>query len=88
MPKSMRNIRIVPVLNGFIVEVGCQTLVFNRIEDVAEKLVAYQKNPEAVEKLFIENSVNNTMSNQPMVAEPERYRGHPSTCGTVADGRN
>lgn len=88
MKNVMREVKVIPVLNGFIVSVGCQTLIFNRIEDVAEKLIAYQKNPEAVEKLFIENSVNSTMSNQPELMRPERYIDNSSTCESVAGGRN
>lgn len=57
----MREVRVSPVLNGFVVRVGCQTLVFNRIEDVAENLVAYQKDPEGTEKKFTENAVNKTL---------------------------
>lgn len=28
----MREIRITPVMNGFVVNVGCQTVVFNSVE--------------------------------------------------------
>ena len=59
----MRSIRVNPVLNGFVVEVGCQTLVFNRIEDVAENLVAYQKDPDGMEKKFAAAAVNKTLDN-------------------------
>ena len=59
----MRSIRVNPVLNGFVVEVGCQTLVFNKIEDVAENLVAYQKDPDGMEKKFAAAAVNKTLEN-------------------------
>lgn len=54
----MREVRIQPVLNGFMVQVGCQSLVFNRIEDVADNLVAYQKDPAGIEKKFVQACVN------------------------------
>lgn len=69
----MRSIRVSPVLNGFVVEVGCQTLVFNRIEDVAENLVAYQKDPDGMEKKFAAAAVNKTLDNGP-VPEPLNRR--------------
>lgn len=65
----MREVTVRPVLNGFVVQVGCQTLVFNRIEDVTENLVAYQKDPEGTEKKFAENAVNKTLGGGP-VPEP------------------
>ena len=68
----MRSIRVNPVLNGFIVEVGCQTLVFNRIEDVAENLVAYQKDPDGMEKKFAADAVNKTLDNGPVPEPVER----------------
>ncbi len=57
----MREVTVSPVLNGFVVRVGCQTLVFNRIEDVAANLIAYQKDPEKTEHQFIKDAVNKTM---------------------------
>lgn len=55
---DMREVKIKPVLNGFIVEVGCQKLVYNSIEVLAADLVKYQKDPVAVEKEFQEKAVN------------------------------
>ena len=54
----MYNITIEGVLNGFIVKVGCQTLVFNDIEKVASELVRYQKDPAGVEKEYVSNAMN------------------------------
>jgi hypothetical protein len=65
----MREVIVRPVLNGFVVQVGCQTLVYNRIEDVAENLIAYQKDPEGTEKKFAESAVNKTLGGGP-VPEP------------------
>ena len=68
----MRSIRVNPVLNGFVVEVGCQTLVFNKIEDVAENLIAYQKAPDGMEKKFAADAVNKTLDNGPVPEPVER----------------
>lgn len=65
----MRSIRVNPVLNGFVVEVGCRTLVFNKIEDVAENLVAYQKDPDGMEKKFAAAAVNKAPDDQPQPVE-------------------
>jgi hypothetical protein len=59
--KVMREVRITPVLNGFIVHVGCQTMVFADIQEVADRLVDYQKAPDTYENMMIENAVNKTM---------------------------
>lgn len=57
----MRQVVITPVLNGFKVQVGCQELVYTNIENLASDLVAYQKNPQAIEDIFIKDAVNKTM---------------------------
>jgi len=54
----MKRVTIRPVLNGFIAEVGCQTLVFKDIQTVAEELIRYWKDPKAVEKEYLKNAVN------------------------------
>jgi len=54
----MKRVTIQPVLNGFVVEVGCQTLVFKDIQTVAEELIRYWKNPRAVEQEYLQNAVN------------------------------
>jgi hypothetical protein len=83
--KTMRPVTITPVLNGFIVRVGCQTLVFNKIEVVAANLVEYQKNPERVSKEFIENAVNKTMEvPAPGIADP--YTAREATPGLQGNG--
>ena len=54
----MKRVIIRPVLNGFIVEVGCQALLFKDIQTVAEELIRYWKNPKAVEEEYLKNAVN------------------------------
>lgn len=49
-PYSIQHeITIKPQLHGYIVKVGCQTLVFETVEKMARELERYYKNPQAVE---------------------------------------
>lgn len=54
----MREITIRSVLNGFIVRVGCQELVFTSMETITKELIRYQADPGAVEKEYLEHAVN------------------------------
>jgi len=54
----LREVKIKPVLNGWIVEVGCQTLVFIDGIFMAEELLKYLDDPDEVEKRYLEESVN------------------------------
>jgi hypothetical protein len=54
----MRELTITPVLNGFIVRVGCQTIVFNDMQVLADELVAYQRDSHVVEKEYFSKAVN------------------------------
>ena len=68
----MRTVIIKPVLNGFIVEVGCATVVFLSIDGLCAELKRYQKNPTDVEKEYQSHPMNvgTDMAGQE-VAEPE-----------------
>lgn len=54
----IRDITIKAVLNGYQASVGCQTLVFNVLEDLLEELKSYLLDPEATEKRYREKAVN------------------------------
>jgi hypothetical protein len=54
----MKTVTIRPVLNGFVVTVGCSEIVFKVMEDLCEELVRYQRHPEAVEKEYMARAVN------------------------------
>lgn len=54
----VREIKITPVLNGFVCKVGCQTVVFQSITEMVKNLEEYYKNPAVVEKQFIAEAVN------------------------------
>jgi len=56
-------ITISPTLNGFVVSVGCQCVVFDSVGKLACAIAEYYQNPEATEKKFIKERVNNTMDN-------------------------
>jgi hypothetical protein len=54
----IRDIKIKPVLNGFIVECGCQTLVCEDVDRLTKSINTYLKNPETIETEWINNSIN------------------------------
>jgi hypothetical protein len=54
----LREIKITPVLNGWIVTVGCQTVVFNDKPNMLNEIDAYLDDPERVEKTYQETAVN------------------------------
>ncbi len=46
-------IRIVKVLNGYVCEVGCQTVVFENETKMLLEISRYLKNPAEVEKEYL-----------------------------------
>lgn len=48
----IRDIKIHAVLNGYVVEVGCQTVVFMSPEALAMAIQQYLNNPEQTEKQY------------------------------------
>ena len=54
----IRDITIHAVLNGFEVKVGCQTVVFTDITEMLKEIKRYLKNPETVEKEYLEKALN------------------------------
>ena len=54
----LREIRIKPVLNGWIVKVGCQTVVFRFLPKMLEEIEKYLANPDETEKEYQESAVN------------------------------
>lgn len=49
----MRNVKIKRVMNGFVVDVGCQTLVFEGAETLLSELKRYLDSPDATEREYI-----------------------------------
>jgi len=64
-----RDITITTVLNGWIVKVGCQHIVFNDKEEMIGALSAYLQDPKAVEKSFIEHAANGRFFNLAVAEE-------------------
>lgn len=58
----MQKVTISPVLNGFLVTVGCSEVVFNSIEHLCVELRRYQENPAAVEKEYLTKAINRSKS--------------------------
>jgi hypothetical protein len=63
--RKMRTVKIVPVLNGFKVTVGCQEVIFSSIEKLCEELIRYQKDSSGVEREYLENAVNKMQDASP-----------------------
>lgn len=56
---------ITPVLNGFIVEVGCQKIVFTNLTILGQELVRYYAAPERVEREYVECAINKQLLKVP-----------------------
>jgi hypothetical protein len=54
----MKTITISPVLNGFLIKAGCQTVVFTTVEDVCNQLRRYLTDPLLTEKDYLNNALN------------------------------
>ena len=83
----IRDLNIHPVLNGFVVQVGCQTLVFKKLAHMTAEIERYYGNPEQVEKEYIATAVNKTKGEPAGIATLNRaYAGQTeqeeSCCAT------
>ena len=67
----MRTLMIDPVLNGFIIKCGCQKVVFNSLDAMVKEIYRYFKNPEQVEKEYVENAINHSMQTE--LQRPEGF---------------
>jgi hypothetical protein len=54
---KIRMIGITQVDHGYIVSVGCQTLVFENMGTLMEKLTAYLKEPDLTEKKWMTEGI-------------------------------
>lgn len=50
-----REINIKPAANGYTVNIGCQTFVFESIVSMLSRIEEYYKNPDETEKYFNEH---------------------------------
>jgi hypothetical protein len=54
----LRPFEVQPVLNGYIVRIGCKTLIFASIEALVSTIDKYLREPDAVEENYLKNSIN------------------------------
>lgn len=54
--KKYRSFTVTVVNNGFLVEIGCQKLVFNGLDKLAEMMFRYWDDPEKTEKQVLNDS--------------------------------
>lgn len=80
---NARPITINPVLNGFVVTVGCQTVVIDSIDRLSNEINRYYKNPEATEKDYQSKAVNRPDYPLPP-AEPRSNRACDTSPGMGA----
>ncbi len=67
--EMIRPVTIKAVLSGWIAEVGCQTLVFNTLDDLIMSLKEYLIHPVQEERKFLTQSVNaNNIKSEPETA--------------------
>jgi hypothetical protein len=56
VPCLGRRVQIDEVLNGFVVQVGCQRVVFNSIQALTNILTEYYRDPRRVEEIFLKRA--------------------------------
>lgn len=90
----IRDITIRPILNGFIVTVGCQALAFTSVDELTIKLAGYLRDPEKAEKEFLKEAINrrHTLGSEvhvpPQTAEPMGAGGAAVTAQQVVNAAN
>ncbi len=55
---KIRDVKIKAVMNGYIVKVDCQTLVFDSLKKLLKALKKYYKDPEKTEARFAKEAIN------------------------------
>lgn len=53
-----REVLITPVLNGWIVTIGCSKVVFDELDTMAGELIRYYESPVKVEKEYVIKAKN------------------------------
>lgn len=90
----MYNINISAVLNGWVAQVGCQTLVYNDLDALLKDLREYLTEPRSKIKTFLEGAVNRDKMANPVVARGDRpvsspqltYTPYPPAPAPIGDG--
>lgn len=55
-----REISIYPVLNGWLLKIGCQCVVFTDKQKMLSELSLYYESPNVVEKSYLASALNKT----------------------------
>ena len=83
----MRSVTVNAVLNGWMVQVGCQTLVYTDPDKLTGDLRDYLRDPKAKETAVIESAVNKRLLQdmpQPMAEAPMQALNTMAGCGIQA----
>lgn len=78
------DIRINPVRNGFIVQVGCQTFVYSSAITLARDFSKYMKDPAGMEATMLSSSIKKA----DIALEPIPNLPHPGNSITSVDAVN
>ena len=82
-----RTITIKPVLNGYVVRVGCQSLAFTSREDLLNNLKSYLSDPTKTETAYLTGCMHRdlvkapTPLNDPLETACEPERPYPIRVG-------
>jgi hypothetical protein len=68
----VKELHIRPVLNGFVVKIGCQEVVFTSVKDFIKEFTRYQEKSDEVEKEYIKNALNKVGILTPSAETPTR----------------
>lgn len=80
----IRQITINPCLNGFIVNVGCQTVVFESRSQLLRELDNYLAKPQEVEKRYGHDAIHKDLLNSPLVPAARPRIVETQQCDTAA----
>ena len=84
----IRPISIAAVANGFVVTVGCQSLVFTSAGELCGELLQYLTDPDRTEERYLHTASNIKHTNN-LPAQPTRCTHHiPSTTALSGRGGN
>lgn len=70
----MREINIRPALNGWVCQVGCQTIVFNDKGHMLGEIGRYIDDPKAIEAEYWKHSPNKQLKPEPCPEPTASYR--------------
>jgi len=54
----IRELHITPVLNGWLVQCGCKTIVFTNLTTLTQEIHNYYSDPNTVSKRYLKEAVN------------------------------